>query len=127
MSNFYESGADKQTSIIFQYSNAQSVLHSSFISPSNMVATVSGSEGRINLNGIWHETQSYTVVKNGHTIDYHWPTRGKGFTYEIEECHKCIKNGQIESRIWSHKNSLELMQIVDEIRNQTGLKFQLEK
>ncbi|WP_299434466.1 Gfo/Idh/MocA family oxidoreductase [uncultured Aquimarina sp.] len=125
--NFYESGADKQTSMILQYQNAQAVLHSSFVSPSNMVATISGAKGRICLNSIWHETQSYSVVKNDQVVDYHFPTKGKGFTYEIEECHLCIRNQKIESEIWSHQNSLDLIKIVDDVREQTKLKFPKEK
>lgn len=124
--NFFKSGADKQTSMILHYDHAQAVLHSSFVSPSNMVATISGSEGRINLNSVWHETQSYSLIKNNHKVDYHFPTKGKGFTYEIEECHKCIRENQVESDLWSHQDSLNLISIVDEVRNQTGLKYPRE-
>ena len=125
--NFFESGADSQSSMILHYDTAQAVLHSSFISPSNMIATISGEEGRINLNSVWHETQSYSLIKNNHKVDFSFPTLGKGFTYEIEECHKCILSGFIESKLWSHQNSLDLIKIVDEVRKQTGLKFPIEK
>lgn len=121
--NFYESGADQQTSIIFQYKNAQAILHSSFVSSSNMQAIISGEQGRIQINSIWHETQSYSVIKNNHKVDYHFPTKGKGFTYEIEECHQCILNNEIQSSIWSHQDSLSLIQIVDNVRKETGLEF----
>ena len=124
--NFFESGADKQTSMILHYDHAQAVLHSSFISPSNMVATISGKDGRINLNSVWHESQSYSLIKNNHQVDYYHPTKGKGFTYEIEECHKCIRENKIESDLWSHQDSLNLISIVDEVRNQTGLKYPTE-
>jgi len=125
--NFYESGADKQTSMILQYKDSQAVLHSSFVSSSNMVATISGTEGRICLNAIWHETQSYAVIKNNHKVEYPFPTKGKGFIYEIVECHQCIRSQKIESEIWSHQNSLDLIKIVDQVRIQTGLKFPKEK
>ena len=121
--NFYESGADQQTSIILQYDKAQCILHSSFVSPSNMQAIVSGEEGRIQINSIWHETQSYALIKNNHRVDYHFPTIGKGFTYEIEECHACIHDQKIQSDLWSHQDSLNLISIVDEVRQQTGLVF----
>jgi len=122
-SNFFESGADQQTSMILHYKNAQAVLHSSFVSSSNMVATISGTQGRINLHPVWHETQGYSLVKNNHNVDFQFSTKGKGFTYEIEECHTCLRNNQIESKIWSHQDSLNLIRIVDEVRNQTGLNF----
>jgi len=125
--NFFDSGADKQTSIILHYKQAQAILHSSFVSPSNMQATISGTDGRISLHPIWHETQGYSLIQNNHKVDFYHPTKGKGFTYEIEECHKCIENNQIESSCWSHQNSLELIAIVDEVRKQTGLKFPSKK
>ncbi|MNR12292.1 hypothetical protein D3C85_1286400 [compost metagenome] len=121
--NFHESGADLQTSMILQFSNAQAVLHSSFVSSSNMEATISGSEGRIILNSKWYEAQSYTLIKDDEEVVYNLPTKGKGYTHEIEECHKCIKENRIESPLWSHQNSLELIKIVDEIRSKIGLVY----
>jgi hypothetical protein len=112
-----------QTSMILQYDNAQAVLHSSFLSSSNMKATISGSEGRINLNSLWYQAKSYTLIKNDQKNKYRLPLKGKGYTYEIEECHKCIRENKIESDLWSHQNSLDLMKIVDEVRNQIGLEY----
>jgi hypothetical protein len=120
---FFDTGADQQTAIILQYKNAQAILHSSFMSPTNMMAMISGTEGRINLNAVWHEAQSYSLIKNNHKVDFHFPTKGKGFTYEIEECHQCINNKQIESQIWSHQNSLDLIDIADQVRKQIGLQY----
>lgn len=125
--HFHESGADLQTSMILQFSNAQAVLHSSFVSSSNMEAVISGSAGRIILNSLWYEAQSYTLVKNNEKIVYSLPTKGKGYTHEIEECHKCLKENSIESTLWSHQNSLDLIKIVDEIRNKIGLVFPSDK
>ena len=122
-SNFNESGADMQTSMILQYDNAQAVLHSSFLSSSNMKATISGSEGRINLNSLWYKAKSYTLIKNDQKNKYRLPLKGKGYTYEIEECHKCIRENKIESDLWSHQNSLDLIKIVDEVSNQIGLEY----
>ncbi len=118
---FFETGADQQTAMILQYKNAQALLQSSFMSHSNMVATISGTAGRINLNAFWYEAQGFSFTKNDHQTEYSFPTKGRGFTYEIEECHKCIQNGVIESSVWSHQNSLDLISIVDEIRTQIGL------
>jgi predicted dehydrogenase len=122
-SNFHKTGADLQTSMILQYDNAQAILHSSFVSTSNMKATINGTQGTITLNPLWHEAQSYTLIKNNHEKEYLLPTKGKGFTYEIEECHQCIKENRIESNLWSHQNSLDLIKIVDEVRNQIGLVY----
>lgn len=122
-SNFYETGADMQTSMILQYENAQAILHSSFVSTSNIKATINGTKGRITLNTLWHEAQSYTLNVANQEVEILLPTKGKGFTYEIEECHQCIRENRIESNLWSHQNSLELIKIVDEVKNQIGLVY----
>jgi len=126
-SNFHKTGADLQTSMILQYDTAQAVLHSSFVSSSNMKATINGTDGRININTLWHEAQSYTLSKNNQEVDYPLPTKGRGFTYEIEECHRCINENRIESELWSHQNSLDLIKIVDQVRDQIGLVYPSEK
>lgn len=121
--NFHQTGADLQTSMILQYDNAQAILHSSFVSTSNIKATINGTKGRINLNTLWHQTQSYTLTVDEQDEEILLPTQGKGFTYEIEECHHCIKENKIESELWSHQNSLELIKIVDEVRSKIGLEY----
>ena len=122
-SSFFETGADQQTAVILQYDHAQAIHHSSFMSSTTMKPTISGTAGYINIDAIWHEAQGYSITKNDKEEKFQLQTLGKGFTYEIEECHSCIKNNQIESTVWTHENSLELIAIVDEVRAQTGLKF----
>ena len=122
-SNFHKTGADVQTSMILQYENAQAILHASFVSTSNIKATINGTKGRINLNTLWHEAQSYTLNVDNQEEEHLLPTKGKGFTYEIEECHQCIKENRIESDLWSHQNSLDLIKLVDEVKKQIGLEY----
>lgn len=126
-SNFHKTGADLQTSMILQYDNAQAVLHSSFVSDSNMIASIHGTKGTINLNSLWHEAQSYSLITNNSKEEFILPTKGKGFTYEIEECHRCIQEGKIESPLWSHQNSLDLIKIVDDVKNKIGLEYPIYK
>lgn len=122
---FHTSGVDKQTAMILQYPDAQAILYAGINTTSEMKATISGTEGRINLNPTWHMAESYTVIKDNMEIKYDFPTKGMGYTYEIEECHQCIQNKAIESQLWSHKNSLELIKIVNEIKKIIGLDFSI--
>ena len=122
-SNFHSSGVDLQTSVILHYKEAQAVLYSGISHTTNMEATISGTEGRINLNPVWHMAEAYTLIKDNNETNYALPTKGMGYTYEIEECHQCIRKNAIESKLWSHQNSLELIKIIDEVKNQVGLDF----
>ncbi len=127
-SRFHRTGADLQTSAIFKYKNGIANLMSGFASQSDMRAKIQGTKGQIFIEPTWHEAQSYTIVNNETFESQHvlLPTKGKGFTYEIEECVRCIAEGKLQSENWSHQNSLELIQILDEIRSQVGLKYPFE-
>jgi predicted dehydrogenase len=114
---------DMQTSMIFQYEKAQAVLYCSFTSNSNNSARISGTLGHIIIQDSWHSPQGYTIFKNDLKKDIEAPTIGKGFSHEIIECHNCINNNKIESSLWSHQNSLELITILDKVREYVGLKY----
>lgn len=121
---FHEvTNCDVQTSMLFHYKNAQAILYSGFMSKSKMIACISGTEGEIYIHDQWHVAQGYTLVKNGMEEKFELPTIGIGFTHEIEECQRCIENNQIESELWSHQHSLDLIAILDEVRQKVGLVY----
>ena len=121
-----KTGSDVQTSMLFQYEDAQAVLYCSFASTSKMPAFITGTEAEIYIPSQWHVAQGYTLVKDGIEEHFDLPTKGIGFTYEIGECHNCIRNNQIESKLWSHQHSLDLISVLDKIREQVGLKYPQE-
>jgi len=120
----HKNDIDLQTSMILQYEVAQSVLHASIVSESDMKASISGSKGRIELNSPWFVADGYSLFINDEKeADFTLPTLGKGYSHEIIECHNCIRNNQIESKLWSHQNSLDLSKIVEEIKKEIKLPF----
>ena len=126
VSNFYKTGVEIQTSMIFAYKNAQAILYSGLNSKSEMKAEISGTEGSIFLDPRWHETEGYSIEKNGRLEHIEMPTIGKGYTYEIEEVHHCLLNGLKQSDLWSFENSLDLIRLMDEIRDQSKVTFPFE-
>lgn len=118
---------DMQTSMIFNYEGAQAILYSGFESNSDMIARINGTEGQIEIHKIWHLAEGYTLIKDNEEHIYSLPTNGDGFTYEIEECHKCLNANKIESDMWSHQNSLDLISILDTVREQVGLVYPQEE
>lgn len=124
---FHESGADIQTTAILEYPAALANVMSSFKAHSNMTASIGGTKGRIEIHPRWHETKSYTLHLNDSIEKIEHQFEGKGFGGEILECHRCITEGRIESPIWSHQDSLNLMSILDEIRTIVGLKYPFEQ
>jgi len=126
-SNFYKTGAEVQTSMIFHYEGAQAILYSGLTTKSEMRAEIQGSEGSIFIDPRWHETQGFSIY-SGETEERHdMPTTGKGYTHEIEEVHKCLKLNKLQSNLWSHQNSIDLIRLLDEVRRQTGVVFPFEE
>ncbi len=121
------SKCDMQTSMIFNYDQAQAILYAGFTSNSVNSVRISGTEGQIIIPNSWHAAQEYKVIKNNEEVIFKLPTIGMGFSYEIVECHKCIRANKIESEVWSHQNSLDLITILDNIRDEVGLVYPQEK
>lgn len=126
-SKFYKTGAEVQTSMIFDYADAHAILYSGLTSKCEMKAEIAGREGTIFLHPRWHEAQGYTLEKNGELQNVRLPTTGKGYSHEIDEVHICLRKGQRESTLWSLKNSLDLVSILDSVRNETGITFPFER
>jgi len=122
--HFYKSGADSQLAMLFNYTNAQAVLFSSFNSTSKRIAKISGTLGEINISMPWNETDSFSIQINNEDEKFiELPTIGKGYSHQIIECNSCLQENKIESSIWSHQNSIELITLLDTIRDEINLSY----
>lgn len=122
-----ENGLETQVSMIMDYEEGQALLYSSLEHSSRMSAEIAGELGNIYLDPRWHETNGFTLELNGDLKRYDLPKWGKGYTHEIEEVHKCLEKGVLESELWSHQNSLDLITLLDQVRSLTGIHFPFEK
>ena len=117
-----EQNIDLQTSIIFQYEGAQSILHCGFKNNEQMVSRICGTKGQIQINHPWHNPSSITLFKDGNEpVEMGIKIEGKGYIYEIRECNKSLREGKTQSQNWSHQNSFELISLLDLIRSKSGL------
>ena len=114
--HYFNNKADIQISMIFHYPNAQSVMYSGITNNSDNGAKICGAKGEIYLNPRWHETDSFKLVNEMEQEIFEIPKKGRGYTHEIEEVNNCLKKNKIESTLWSHNNSYELSQLINQIR-----------
>ena len=110
-----KTGVDVQTSMILQYENAQAILYCGIANESDNNAKVGGTEGEILLHGFWHNAQKVELTKGGDARIEDFPIEGNGFIPEIEEVNRCISSGKKESELWSHKDALELGNMVEKV------------
>ena len=99
-------------------------MFSSFNSTSKRIAKISGTLGEINISMPWNETDSFSIQINNEDEKFiELPTIGKGYSHQIIECNSCLQENKIESSIWSHQNSIELITLLDTIRDEINLSY----
>jgi len=118
-------GVDLNVNCMFSYPKAEASMYWGLDSQAPMNAVISGTKGSITLHGRWHESDAYTIHTEEDTR-FHVPRKGKGYTHEIEACYDAISNNQLEHQLWTWDDSLHLVKILDEIRNQINLKYPFE-
>ena len=125
--NFNDQGTETQSSIIFSYPKTQAQLYRSLTHPFTMEAKIYGEKGELTIAPTWHESEALSW-KIGDTITQEqFPKKGKGYVHEIEEVHHCLNNNMLESEQWSLKDSLNLIELMDQIRKKVGVVYSQDK
>lgn len=120
-----ETGSDQTCSMRFGYDKHRSAhLHASILYESKMPARINCERGTIMLDSRWHEAAGMTVIEAGKEVRrIEAPFKGKGFTHQIQSSQAAFRGGQNQNHLWTHLNSLEMMQIMDEVRSQVGVQY----
>jgi hypothetical protein len=90
-------------------------------------ATISGTLGRIEIDRTFYNPANMRVVmRDGATTEYPNTYKGHGLREQAAELERMVRNAEIESPLLTHKMSIEIMQSLDEIREQIGLRYPFE-
>ena len=130
--NLTDEKVDETCAALLQYEKSQiAIIDSSFITQHEAIAEILGDKGAIRIGSQWNEKPSelkLTIYKSeGRNDDEvitdkpEWP--GHGFQFEVEEMLECIKNKKSQSDQLSHDLSLALMETMDAIRDQVGIRY----
>jgi dihydrodiol dehydrogenase / D-xylose 1-dehydrogenase (NADP) len=123
-----ETGVDVQTGMLFGYRGGQiGVGYSSFDVESPKEATIIGTKGFIRIHTPFFCPSSFSVHINGQDPQlYTIPYEGNGWNYEAVEVMRCLREGQMESELAPHAETLALMRTMDRIRREIRLKYPFE-
>ncbi|KAG1754570.1 hypothetical protein EDB19DRAFT_1892539 [Suillus lakei] len=70
--------------------------------------------------GYFKEGQPGEIAReNTRTFEY----VGTGWHFQADEVARCVRDGKLESELWSHDKSILEMEVFDEVRRQGGYKF----
>jgi predicted dehydrogenase len=116
---------DYNCSMTFEYNNElQSVLFSSMVANTGVTAQVHGTKGTLNFNNWWFTPSGLSITnENGQTSPVPLHFEGNGYNYEACEVVRCLLNGKTESDLWSWDDSINLIGLLDTIRQQCGVVY----
>ena len=120
-----EQGGDNSSSYTFRYNNdALSVMYSSFMGESPIVAEIHGTKGKVTLEHLWFCPGKVKVnYLDGRENIFEFNVKSNGYEYEAEEVATCILAGKTQSDLWSWSDSKQLMSMMDAIRKECGITY----
>lgn len=121
-----DKGIDDSCNAFMQYSNgAHAIIESSLRKDENEPAVITGTKGNLKILHPWFEKSPGLKIElnNGEEMEYPFSWNGHGLHFEIKEVLDCLDKGVTESDQMPHRLSLGIVKVMDEIRKQTGIKY----
>jgi predicted dehydrogenase len=123
-----ETGVDEQAAYLFKHpGGALSVMHSSLQAQTAQEVVIAGTEGRLRIERPCWRPQAVVLTRNDESTErFPLPFEGNGFNYEAAEVMRLMRSGKKESDIMSLDESIAIMETMDAIRAQWGLRYPME-
>jgi predicted dehydrogenase len=118
-----ESGVDAQGSAIFKYDDMDGVIMFSKIANSHLPSEIQGENGSIIIEKINNFSSVKIIYKDGRIEDLSLSQYENDMYYEISHFVHLIKSNKTCSDLNTLENSLSVMNIMDNMRNQIGLYY----
>ena len=125
MATFSPTGSDTLCGMRFRYDNdVMAGLDSAATTKTRCDGFIYGEKGHIHIHPRFHEAKSLSLHLHGKDPEhFDTPLTGWGYFHEIEEVEKCLRNGKIESEKLPLDFSILLMETLDRVRTEIGLKY----
>ena len=121
---FSETGVDESCSIVFNYQNGvRAHLLSTIKKTTPTTATITFDKAKLTINRRFHEPTSITIRHNDQEEIISFDVKTNGYNFEAEHVQQMLSQGRTESTVMSFEKSLELIGLLDQIREEIGLVY----
>lgn len=118
-----ESNVDGSTSAILSYDNFEVILLCSKIIDSNVVSEISGEDGIISI-GVPSRISTVKIMKRLNTANIEtFNEMENSFKRQLKEFLNVVENGNYESDVVPYSLSIDIIDVMTEIRKICGVKF----
>ena len=124
-----ETGADSEVATIMTHEGgAISTSLSSSRAAGPDVASIIGTDARIDIDRVWYTPTSFRVVLPDGTVteEYVSDVAGRGMEYQAWAAERLVRDGLLEGDILPLAESVAIMGTLDEIRAQIGVRYPSE-
>ena len=123
-----DQGIDEVCSVLFHYRDGQhAILESTLVSGSDLPAEIAGEKGVIKILDPWYEKSAgieLNIYGEGKVV-YPCSWEGHGLQYEAAEVLNCLNTKEYESKLMSHAFSRMVIEVMDEIRSQINVVYDM--
>lgn len=124
-----ETNVDEQNAIALAYpSGAVASLGVTIQASPISIGLILGTKGRIEIHHDWHRPEGLTFTPyGGEPQRFDYPqTEGNGYQYEAIEVGRCLREGLLESPVMTLDETLSIMETMDTLRAQWGVRYPME-
>jgi predicted dehydrogenase len=123
-----ETGVDEQSAVILSYAKGRLAMLSSAIRLNTpQEALLIGTDGWLKIHTSWWKATAMTLAVAGQAPQLiEVPFAGNGYNYQADEVGRCLRAGRLESSVMPLDETLAIMETLDEIRRQWGLRYPVE-
>jgi predicted dehydrogenase len=119
-----ETIVDESTSMVFRYGKVPAFLSSSVAGKTHNKGLIMGENGYIEIPDFYKAKKTILFDSSGVLIDSFDDQRTTwGYNYETQEVTDCLLQGKLQSSIVPHSRSIEIQEILIEVRKQIGLRY----
>jgi predicted dehydrogenase len=123
-----ETGIDEEVSALLSYGGPRLAVVSAAVSTAAVNDTwIYGTQGRIHLPDFVFSHSADLLVQGRYNYHYEPEFVSNGYNYEAQEVMNCIRAGKLESGVMGLSESLAIMETMDLIRAQNGLRYPGER
>lgn len=119
-------GVDRQTAIIFSYPDGQqAVLQCALDTAGPNTAVILGTTARIEIDRVWYSPTTFRVVAGDGTVleRFEQKVSQRGMQFQAWELERLVREGLTAGEILPPRQSVAIMESLDEIRGQIGVGY----
>ena len=127
MADIGSTGVDEQSAFILGYAGGQLAIGSTAVRTTTPhEAIILGTDGWVKIDAPWWASTKVTVTKGGEETIYDLAFLGNGYAHEAIEVGNCIRAGKRESDVMPLDETLQIMQTMDAMRAEWGMRYPME-